>query len=169
MSEPQQPPAQPYGTPPHSAPQQYPAPPQYPAPQQYPAPPQFAGQPYGSQHPPASAHPGSTTTSPSSGGSLGRLAFIISLVALGTGLLVTLSFPLVVRSFYDASGIGAFSAIGNGLVLVVSVVALILGLMSMRRPGQQILAGIAIGISASAIAGIVMSWLSNLAFALAYN
>ncbi|MCS3443332.1 hypothetical protein [Microbacterium phyllosphaerae] len=193
MSEPQQPPAQPYGTPPHPAPQsptssqtpavegahpapphyagqqQHPAPPHYAGQQQHPAPPQFAGQPYGSQHPPAFAYPGPAAASPSSGGSLGRLAFIISLVALGIGLLVTLSFPLVIRSFYDASGIGAFGAIGNGLVLVVSVVALILGLMSMRRPGQQILAGIAIGTSASAIAGIVMSWLSNLAFALAYN
>lgn len=181
MSEPQQPPAQPYGTPPHSAPQSpassqtpavegaHPAPQHLARQQQHPAPPQFAGQPYGSQHPPAFAHPGPAAASPSSGGSLGRLAFIISLVALGIGLLVTLSFPLVIRSFYDTSGIGAFGAIGNGLVLVVSVVALILGLMSMRRPGQQILAGIAIGISASAIAGIVMSWLSNLAFALAYN
>lgn len=164
MSEPQQHPAQPYGSPaPHSAPPQPPAHAQYPPAQQYPGP------PYGAPQSPAPAYPGSAAAAQSRSGSLGRLAFILSLVALGIGLIVTLSFPLVVRAMYDASGIGAFGAIGNGLVLVVSVVALILGLMSMRRPGQQILAGIAIGISASAIAGIVMSWLSNLAFALAYN
>ena len=60
--------------------------------------------------------------------------------------------------------IGAFYTAGGP-----AVVALILGLMSVRRPRQQILAGIAIGISASAIAGIVISWVSNLVIALTYS
>ncbi len=159
MSEPQHPSGQPYGTPPQ--PPQHPAPqaPQHPQAQpdaQYPQ----AQYPYGAHPAPARA---------ASGGSLGRIAFIVSLVALGIGLLVTLAFPLIVRSVYDTSAIGVFGAVGNGLVLVVAAVALVLGLLSMRRQGQQILAGIAIGISASAIVGILMSWLSNLAFALAYS
>lgn len=167
MSEPHQPPAQPYG-----------APPQFPgtAPQpragaQYPtaSPGTYPGSSSG-LHPGAHSdpHSGSGHPAPASGGSLGRVAFIIALVALGIGLLITLSFPVTVRLLSDTSAIGAFSAIGNLIVLVAAVVALILGLMSVRRPGQQILAGIAIGISASAIAGIVMSWISNLVLALTY-
>ncbi|WP_091227779.1 hypothetical protein [Microbacterium sp. 3J1] len=122
MSEPQQPPAQPY-----------------------------QGQPYPGQPQPGPPQPGPP------------------LVALAISLVVTLAFPFIIRSLYETVAIGAVGAVGNGLVLVVAVVALILGLLAVRRPGQQILAGIAIGISASAIAGIVLSWLSNLAFALIYS
>lgn len=137
MSDPQQQPAQPQGYPP----QQYPQP-QYSQPQQYPQSPA------------------------QSGGSLGRVAFIVSLVSLAIGLLVTLSFPLLARSVADYSLIGVVSAIGNAIVLIASVAALILGLIAMRRTGQQILAGIAIGIGASAIIGILVSWASNAAFTL---
>ncbi|OAN33031.1 hypothetical protein [Microbacterium sp. H83] len=179
MSEPQHPSGQPYGTPPQ--PPQHPAPqaPQHPQAQpdaqypqaQYPQAQYPQAQYPHAQYPqaqyPYGAHPAPARAA--SGGSLGRIAFIVSLVALGIGLLVTLAFPLIVRSVYDTSAIGVFGAVGNGLVLVVAAVALVLGLLSMRRQGQQILAGIAIGISASAIVGILMSWLSNLAFALAYS
>ncbi|MEV7610533.1 hypothetical protein AB0N61_13715 [Microbacterium sp. NPDC089320] len=68
----------------------------------------------------------------------------------------------------DPSAIGAFSAIGTGLVLVVAVVGLILGVMSVRRPGSQILAGIAIGITAAQLVGIIISWVSNLFYALPF-
>ena len=145
MSEPHQPPAQPHG-----------APPQFPT--AAPQPPSA-----GSASAPAPA------PAPAPGGSLGRVAFVIALVAMGIGLVVTLSFPVAVRLFPGPSAIGVFGAIGNLIVLVAAVVALILGLMSVRRPRQQILAGIAIGISASAIAGIVISWVSNLVIALTYS
>lgn len=130
-----------------SDPQQQPAQPQGYPPQQYPQP----------QYPQSPAQ---------SGGSLGRVAFIVALVSLAIGLLVTLSFPLLARSVTDYSLIGVVSAIGNAIVLIASVVALILGLMAVRRPGQQILAGIAIGIGASSIIGILVSWGANLAFTL---
>lgn len=165
MSEPQQPPAQPYGTPPQG--QGQPASPQYSAQhysaqqnpaQQNPAQP-YAGQPY----------PGSSSSSPASTGApLGRLAFIVALGSLGIALLVTIAYPVIIRTLADPSSIGAFGAIGNGLVLIVAIVALILGLMSVRRPGQQVLAGIAIGISAAQITGILVAWVSNLFYALTY-
>ncbi|KQR40273.1 hypothetical protein [Microbacterium sp. Leaf159] len=170
MSEPQQPPAQPYGTPPQG--QGQPASPQYSAqqhsaqqysPQQNPAP-QNPAQPYARQ-----PYPGSSSSSPAStGASLGRLAFIVALGALGIALLVTIAYPVIIRTLADPSSIGAFGAIGNGLVLIVAIVALILGLMSVRRPGQQVLAGIAIGISAAQITGILVAWVSNLFYALTY-
>ncbi|WP_230109540.1 hypothetical protein [Microbacterium foliorum] len=187
MSEPDQPPAQPHGAPSQfsTAAPQPPAGPTHPsagaphsgAPHSG-AP--HSGAPYPGTHPgapprssgtyadaqPRSARPDAASAS---GGSLGRVAFIVALAALGIGLLVTLSFPVAVRLLDDASAVGVFGAIGNLVVLVAAVVAVILGLMSVRRPGQQILAGIAIGISASAIATIVISWASNLVFALAYS
>lgn len=175
MSEPQQPPAQPYGTPPQG--QGQPASPQYSA-QQYSAQqysaqqnpaqqnpaPQNPAQPYAGQ-----PYPGSSSSSPASTGApLGRLAFIVALGALGIALLVTIAYPVIIRTLADPSSIGAFGAIGNGLVLIVAIVALILGLMSVRRPGQQVLAGIAIGISAAQITGILVAWVSNLFYALTY-
>lgn len=131
---------------------------QYPGQPQQSAPPQYPGQPFAAPGQPAAP----------AGSGLGRVAFILSLVALAIGLLVTFALPLIIRSIPEPAAIGLFSAVGNGLVLIVSIAALIVGLMSMRRPRQQILAGIAIGISASAIAGIVISWLSNLAYSLSY-
>ncbi|KQR48254.1 hypothetical protein ASF87_04860 [Microbacterium sp. Leaf161] len=90
------------------------------------------------------------------------------MVSLGIGLLVTLSYPLMYRMMGDPSAIGAFGAVGNGLVLIIAVVGLILGLMSVRRPGSQILAGIAIGVTASQLVGIVISWVSNLFYAFSF-
>ena len=156
MSEPQQP------APPYSG-QQHPAQP-YPG-QQYPAQPhpgqQYPAQPYPTSQPGAGA-------GASSGASLGRLAFIIALVSLGIGLVVTLTYPAIIRMSYDSTLIGAFGTIGNGLVFIVAVVALILGLMAVRRPGSPVLGGIAIGISASAVVSIAVSWVSNLLYAFAF-
>lgn len=152
----------PQGQPVERGPGQHPAPP-HPGPQhpgQYPgqqSPPQHPGQQY-------PARQGSDA-----GGSLGRVAFIVALVALAIGLLVTLSFPFITRSLYDPSAIGAIGAVGNGFVLVASIAALVLGVVAVRRQEQRILAGIAIGISSSAIAGILLSWLANLTFALIYS
>lgn len=149
MSEPQQPPAQPYGTPPQYANSPY------------------AGSPYPAQQPyPPQQHP---TRRPASGDpGLGRIAFILAVISLGIGLLVTISYPLMYRMMGDPTAIGAFGAIGNGLVLILAAVGLILGLMSVRRPGSQILAGIAIGVTASQLVGIVVSWVSNLFYTFSF-
>lgn len=179
MSEPQQPPAQPHGTPPQFAGSHYPTPPPQPSqpaqPSQPPQPPPQpdTGQPYGGQayagHPyPAQPHPEPQRAASSGSSGLGRLAFLLAAISLGIGLLVTLSFPLMYRMMDDPSAIGAFGAVGNGLVLIIAVVGLILGLMSVRRPGPQVLAGIAIGVTASQLAGIVISWVSNLFYAFSF-
>lgn len=153
MSEPQQPPAQQHpdqppqgqfrGQPPHGG-------------QSYPSGQQYPGQQY----------PGAPAKTPGSG--LGRLAFILSLASLAVGFVVALAFPVIVRTLQDTYAIGLVSAVGNGLVLVVAIVALILGLVAVRRPGSPILAGIAIGIAATQIAGIVISWVSNLFYAFTF-
>lgn len=189
MSE-QQPPGQPQGTPP--APPQHPGQGQYPG-QQYPG--QQPGQQYpsqgqqypvqGQQYPvqhstphmqgapqyaPGAPAPGYPSAPTASAGALGRVAFIVALVSLGIGLLVALSFPFLIRAVdYSSSLYGAVSAVGNGLVLLIAIAALILGIVAVRRPGQQVLAGIAIGIAASEILGILVSWLSNLALTLTYG
>lgn len=163
MSEPQQPPAQPYGTPPNYAGSHYPAQPAQP----------YTGQPYGGQayagQPyPAQPYPEQQRPASSGNSGLGRIAFLLAVISLGVGLLVTLSYPLMYRTMGNPSAIGAFGAVGNGLVLIIAVVGLVLGLMSVRRPGPQILAGIAIGVTASQLVGIVVSWASNLFYALSY-
>ncbi|WP_295105629.1 hypothetical protein [uncultured Microbacterium sp.] len=188
MSEPQQPPAQPHGTPPDYAGSHYPAQPvPQPVPQPTPQPAPHDGQPHAGQPYPGQPHPGQPYPGqqhagqpyagqpypgeqrPSQpGAGLGRTAFLLALVSLAIGLVVTLSYPLMFRMTGDPFAIGAFSAIGNGLVLVVAVVGLILGLMSVRRPGPKILAGIAIGVTASQLVGIVISWVSNLFYALPF-
>lgn len=156
MSEPQQPPAQPHGTPPEHAGSHYPS--------QQPQP----GQPYGGHAYPAQPYPAQQRPAPSRSSGLGRIAFLLAVLSLGIGLLVTLSYPLMYRMMGDPSAIGAFAAVGNGLVLIIAVVGLILGLMSVRRPGPQILAGIAIGVTASQLVGIVISWASNLFYAFSF-
>ncbi|SEB41750.1 hypothetical protein [Microbacterium hydrocarbonoxydans] len=187
MSEPQQPPAQQHPDQPHRTPgqqqqkQQYQGQPQQPPAQQHPdqphripgqqqqnqqyqGQPQHPGQPYlsGQTH----SYPGAPAKAPGNG--LGRVALILSLASLAIGFLVALAFPVIIRTLQDTYAIGLVSAVGNGLVLVVAIVALILGLMAVRRPGSPILAGIAIGIAATQIAGIVISWVSNLFYAFTF-
>lgn len=168
MSEPQQPPAQPYGTPPNYAGSHHPAqPPQPPQPSQ-----PYTGEPYGqayaAQPYPAQPYPERQRPTPSGSPGLGRIAFVLAVISLGIGLLITLSYPLMYRMMGDPSAVGAFGAVGNGLVLVIAVAGLVLGLMSVRRPGSQILAGIAIGVTASQLVAIVISWLSNLFYAFSF-
>lgn len=98
------------------------------------------------------------------------MAFIVALVSLASGVLVALSLPILISAVdFSAALYGAFAAVGNGLVLIVAIAALILGIVAVRRPGRQLLAGIAIGIAASEILGILMSWVSNLALTLTYR
>lgn len=175
MSEPQQqPPTHPQGTPPqqygHPSPQPW-------QPQGQPLggsgqPHGGPGQPYGQPTQPA-AYPGASAPAAApapAGGALGRVAFILALVSLAVGVLVALSLPVLIRGVeFSAPLYGAVSAVGNGLVLIVAIAALILGIVSVRRPGQHVLAGIAIGIAASEILGILVAWVSNLVLTLTYS
>lgn len=136
------------------------------APQGYPGgAPQHPGyQPPTAGHPGA-GYPGHAPVRPAaSGKGLGRTALIVALIAFAIGLLGAFLYPLVYGVFSDSYGLGygIISGVTSFLVLIGSVVALILGLIAIRRPGSPVLAGIAVGIAASEIAGTAISWISNL-------
>jgi hypothetical protein len=175
MSEPQHPPVPPAA--------HLPAAPQYPAaPQQYPtAPPQFpAG--VGSQIPPT-AHPtaypapasgpqayapaGSVFpahVAPSSpartGNPLGAAAFVIAVATLAANLLTSVARPFVY------SGDGGFEfmlALDNGIGILsffAYVVALVLGLIAVRRAPSRLLTGIAIGVAGAGAIGLAFTGLT---------
>lgn len=152
MSEPQQHPAQPYGTPPPNQPQ--------PVGQQYPA----------QQHP-GTQYPGTQYPTPApsaSGSSLGRVAFVVGLVTLGIELLRILSFPFILRGMYDSFAVGIVTSVSSGIVLIAAVTAIVLGVIAIRRADRTILAGIAVGIGSSALVGILISWLADVFFSLTY-
>jgi len=180
MSEPQQPPVpshgqpagaprgEPYGAPSGPAPQN----PPYGAPQN---PPYGAPQnpPYGAlqNHPPQSTppygYPGQAYPAAppaASAGGLGRVAFILALVGLVISLLGTLPFPLLAGGYGLSSLglIGVLSGAAGVITFLLSVVALILGIVAVRRPGPHVLAGIAIGIAASQAVGAFLTWISTL-------
>ncbi|MBO9625728.1 MAG: hypothetical protein J7484_05060 [Microbacterium sp.] len=174
---------QPLGQPQYGQAPQYgqPAPqPQYgqPGPQQPGYAPQQYGQPqgapgYGAQEAPGYpaqglGYPGQVYTPAAArpAGSLGRTAFILALVGLGVGLLMTLLYPLMFNTLgfgiYGLAGIVNFAF--GFVVVAASVAALAIGLVAIRRQGPKILAGIAVGIAAAGITGTLVSWLTNLVY-----
>ena len=167
MSEPQRPsdPPAPHlpASPQYPTTSQNPAAPQNPSPQ-YPAPQYPAPQnPAAPQHPPAPLpsygapqHPADT------GNPLGRVAFLIAVIAFAVNLVISLTAPF---AYFAADGYGWYNAL-SGLVGVVSLVAyvlaFILGLVAVRRPGPHLLAGIAIGIAGVGAIGMATTWMSSL-------
>lgn len=188
MSEPQQPPAQPYGQqqPPQPAGQSYPNEPGRPYPPQaqpgQPYPPQAQpGQPYPPQAQPgqpypAHAQPGQPYPQPGqpypragqqagqAANSLGRIAFIISVAALAVGLLLTLVTPFLYAGG-DFELAGSVHGVLGILLFLAHAAALILAIIAVRRPGSKLLAGIAIGISGAAVVSQVFNWISQLFYA----
>lgn len=191
MSEPQQPSVPPYGQPspqPQAAPQPpaaQPYPPQQPTaqpqqptaqpypPQQQPSPLDGAlhgyppsGAPYSpaAQQYAAAGYPAYAPKPAASGQALGRTALIVALITFGIGLVATFLFPILYSTLGYSYGLsyGVFNGVTSFLVLVGSAIALVLGLIAIRRPGSPVLAGIAIGIAASEIAGTLISWISSL-------
>ncbi|KJQ55788.1 hypothetical protein [Microbacterium sp. SA39] len=177
MSEPQQPPVPPSAQPNPTSPPAPPAPhlpaaPQYPAAgPQYPAAapqqqaPQYAAPQRQAPQPPYGQQPYGQQARPTSGStnSLARTAFIIALVVAAVGALQILVQPFVFSSFsYDASSYGVFSFLFAVIIFLGSAAALVLGLIALRRPGGQALAGIAIGVGGIQLIGVVLGWMSSL-------
>lgn len=182
MSEPQQPPVPPSAQPnpafppappapqlpaapqyPAGAPQYPAAAPQYPAAPYPPAPQQqyqtATQQPYGQQ----AAYGQQRPSAPRSGNGLARTAFIVALVVAAIGALQVLLQPFVIASFsYDAGNYGVFSFLFGVIIFLGSAAALVLGLIAVRRPGGQVLSGIAIGVGGVQLIGIVLGWISSL-------
>jgi hypothetical protein len=190
MSEPQQPPVPPSAQPnpptppaPPTPAQHLPAAPQYPAGQQqtphqqtsqYPpsqqqyAQQQYAQQQYGQQQHAQQpydqqAYGQQSRPASGSGNSLARTAFIIALAVAAVGALQVLLQPFVLSSFdYDASSYGFFTFVFAVIIFLGSAAALVLGLLALRRPGGQTLAGIAIGVGGIQLIGVVLGWISSL-------
>lgn len=170
MSEPQQPPVPPYAPQPGAsqppvAPHQQPvAPHQQPVAQPYGTPP-FA-QPYGAASS-APAYPAAPGPRPAAGtgNGLGRIAFIVAVVTMAITLLMSLLLPFVYRAVDFGGAVFSLYNGAMGLIGIAgSVVALILGVAAIRRPGSPLLAGIAIGIAGSSVLGTIVSWMSTLFF-----
>lgn len=186
MSEPQQPPVPPTHQPPQAPPAppaasplqanpQYPAAGQHPFPAQYPAaatqqqhqhPQQQAAPQYPTPQYPTPQYPMAPQPAggqAARGNGLGRVAFIVALLTLAVGLLISLLRPFMYYAAdFSATGVGLLDGLGSVLTLAGAVAALILGLIAIRRPAPHLLAGIAIGIAASHIASILVGWISSL-------
>ena len=106
---------------------------------------------------------GAPPTRAGAGNPLGRVAFIVALLTLAVGLLISLLRPFMYYAAdYSVSGISVLDGLGSVLTLAGAVAALILGLIAVRRPAPHLLAGIAIGIAASHITSIVIGWIASL-------
>ncbi|GAT71727.1 hypothetical protein [Microbacterium hydrocarbonoxydans] len=153
MSDPSQPPVPPYASQP--GPAYPPAEPQQPP----------IAQPYGSP-PSAQAYPAAPAPRQAgTGNGLARAAFLVALITMTVTLLMSLMLPFAYRAVdFDGVLLELYSG-ATGLISVAgSVVALILGITALRRPGSPLLAGIAIGIAGSSILGTVITWMSSLFF-----
>lgn len=151
MSEPQQPSVPPYAQPNHTYPAAAPA-----QPQAYPA--AAGATPYPAQAP--YARPEDSTENATA-----RAAFIVALITLGIGLLTTLMLPLIhLSSGFDSLTTQLLSLASGVVALIGGAAALILGIVAARRPGAPVKAGIAIGIGAAGLLGLVFSWLSTLLY-----
>lgn len=155
----QQPPAQPYGQPaqpypPHAQPAQ-PYPPRAQPGQPYGQPPQ-PYPPYGQA--PAYGAPGDVTARPAGDG-LGRVAFIIAVIAVAINGLVTLMGPWL-YSADDFTLPGLVNTTAMWVTFAADLAALIIGLIALRRPGSRVFAAIAVGAAGSAIVGTLAYWVS---------
>lgn len=154
--------------------QQYP--PQAPQPGAQPAgqpqgyPPQgqhYQGQPYQGQPYQGQGYPAAPPTPRASGGALGRIAFIVALVALGIRLLSSLLTPLLYSGDYYGAMMG-FTGVINFLVFLGNAGALAVGIVALRRSGPHLLAAIAIGLAGAAFVGYLATALSSVVSWVAY-
>lgn len=174
MSEPSQPPV-----PPPAA--HLPAAPQYPAAQQYPAAPQHAAAPqaYPTAVPAPATYPGVAPDSPpyppaapgfpghlappahpQTGNPLGVAAFVIAAATLAINLFASLARPFV---YGGAGGFEFMLALDNGIGILsffAYVVALVLGLIAVRRAESRLITGIAIGVAGAGAIGLAFTGLT---------
>lgn len=138
---------------------------------------QYQGQPY-QGYPPQGRHhqgqpyqgqgyPAAPPTPRASGGALGRIAFIVALVALGIRLLSSLLTPLLYSGDYYGAMMG-FTGVINFLVFLGNAGALAVGIVALRRSGPHLLAAIAIGLAGAAFVGYLATALSSVVSWVAY-
>ncbi|MCM3780884.1 hypothetical protein [Microbacterium hydrocarbonoxydans] len=145
-----QPPGQPHGYPPESH--------RYPPYQGQ----QHQGQLYQSQGYPTAASAPRTMA-----GALGRIAFIVALVALGIRLFSTLLSPFLYTGDYYSVWMGLTSVIGF-IVFLADAGALAVGIVALRRSGPYLQAAIAVGLAGASFVGYLATGLSGVFSWLAY-
>ncbi len=160
MSDPQQQPS----VPPYSSgqPQPYPAP-QAPPPGYIGAPAQPVHQPIApaptgtpAQAYPAASAPATATNAP------GRIGFILGLAGIVVGFLFSLiaQFTLIVSGYRHYESYSALYGVGNFLALLLSIGALVFGIVGLRRAGAPLaLAGIATGLGIAGVSGALLGYL----------
>lgn len=112
----------------------------------YPPQPPYQGQP------PQAVQPAGTSSS------LGRVGLILGIAALVVDILSSLTFQIMLRlDAYQLYGI--VNLFGTFVVFALALAALVLGLISLRRPNDsKAVAGIATGIGATMVIGNVVSF-----------
>jgi hypothetical protein len=90
---------------------------------------------------------------------LGRTAFIIAVITAAIGLLFVLANPFLIPSMREGYAIYQLISFGRSIVgLVLGALALTLGIVAGRRHAQPVLAGIAIGVGALEVLGVLSSF-----------
>ena len=156
--------APPYPTNPQYAagPQYSPAPGAPAAPQAYPTAPGYPSAPQGYPVAAPGGTVGSALFAPPvpatrAGNPLGRVAFVIALVTLAVNLFSSLARPY----FYTMNtGYEAILVLDNVIGIIsffVYAIALVLGVIALRRAGSQALAGIAVGIAGAGMLGLAFT------------
>ncbi len=123
------------------------------------------GQPYAQPGQPYGQAPGMppATVTPVSGATVGRIAFLVTVISVGPGLLLQLAMPFLYAST-GMGGVDTLPSLVNFAMFAGSVVGLVLGLTALRRSGPHLLAAIAIGIAGSTILGTLASGLTSLVY-----
>lgn len=136
-------------------------------PQGYPPQGQYQGQPHQGQPHQGQGYPAGPPTPRASGSALGRIAFIVALVALGIRLLSSLLTPLLYIGDYYGATMG-FTSVIDFVVFLGNAGALAVGIVALRRSGPHLLAAIAIGLAGAAVVGYLATALSRVVSWFAY-
>lgn len=122
------------------------------------------GQPYGASGLPAAPTP---QTSASTGNPVGRVAFLVTVLSVGVGLIGQLVLQLLSASI-GFGLLGGVSSILNFLVFVGAAAGLVLGIAALRRPAPHLLAAVAVGVAANTVAGTLVSFVSSLFYSIGF-
>ncbi|WP_087133077.1 hypothetical protein [Microbacterium esteraromaticum] len=109
-------------------------------------------------------HPGPYPSAAQSTGSLGRIALILGILTVALSLVSTVATPFMLRGMGDMTLLSVFNLVVGLITFVLVVVTLVLGILGIRRRQQAVSAGIAIGIAASGLVGLLSGMLSGALF-----
>lgn len=115
--------------------------------------------PYAGQNPQHAGGPQAPAQPPADWAGPGRAAFIIALALLAVNAVFQVGIQFLFRSSAATAVLPALSLIYGVVYFVASIVVIVLGGVALRRPGRQILAGIALGVGIAGLVGTVTGWI----------